>query len=123
MGKWLAAGTIALLALVVLLWLQLRAPADAAPIAPAASAPVASAPAPAAAGSGLAQAVTKATQLAAKPDKMETDTDEFFNEFHELVTPMAMRNAITCYTGGLHTLHRNQKVKLEMKEKIVAGEV
>ena len=36
---------------------------------------------------------------------------------------MLTRNAAKCYTGGLHRVHRNQKVKLAFTNKIVNGEV
>ncbi len=36
---------------------------------------------------------------------------------------MLTRNAAKCYTGGLHRVHRNQKVKLAFDNRIKDGEV
>jgi hypothetical protein len=125
MGKWLAAGSVALIALLVLLWFQIRAPADAAAAQPAAPAPVAAAPAaaPAAQAKGLDKAVATIAAAEAKPKKMETDSDEFFFAFQDVITQVASRNAMQCYHGGLHSLQKNAKVKFTVKDVIKDGEV
>src|SRR3569623_885945 len=50
-------------------------------------------------------------------------SDEFFYKFDDLQPSMLTRNAAKCYTGGLHRVHRNQKVKLAFTNRIVNGEV
>ncbi len=122
MGKWLAAGSVVVIALLVLLWMQLRAPAEAA-VVPAPDKPaVQPAAAPAAPPADIARAMKKVEAAQASGDKMTTDSDEFFNTYQDVVTQVATRNAMQCYTGGLHTLHRNAKVKFAVRDVIKNGE-
>jgi hypothetical protein len=131
MGKWLAAGGVVLIALVVLLWLQMQ-PSDPAPRAHAAAAPVAAAQAavPAvAAVAPKAPAATAPAEAAAAPapsvppGKLDPRSDEFFYKFDEVVPQRLARNAAKCYEGRHGSLHRNQKLSLRFKTKIVDGEV
>lgn len=124
MKKLLAAGAVVVLGLLVLIWYQLHAPADAAP-APAPKAEVAPAAAPAdrAQGSGLAQAAAKVAQETGKPKKVDPASDAFFYKFDDLQPAMLTRNAASCYSGGLDRVGRNAKLKLAFKDKIVNGEV
>jgi hypothetical protein len=124
MKKLLAAGGVAVIGLLVLIWYQLHAPADAAP-APAPKAEAAPAPtAPARAqGSGLAQAAAQVAEATGKPEKVDPASDAFFYKFDDLQPAMLTRNAATCYSGGLGRVARNAKLKLAFKDKIVNGEV
>ncbi len=124
MGKWLAAGSLALIAVLVLLWYQIHAPADA---APATAAPVAqgsaAAPAPTAAREGAQKALAQVAQAEAGSDKMTLDSDEFFNTFQDVVVQIATKNAMTCYTGGLRSLDHDPMVRFNVKETIHEGVV
>ncbi len=123
MKKLLIAGALAIVALLVLIWYQLHAPVEVAAAAPVAAAP-APAAAPAAAPSGLQKAVAKVAQVEAKPDKMESDSDEFFYTFQDVVTQVVTRNAVSkCYQGGIHSVDRHAKVKFTFKETIKNGKM
>ena len=130
MGKWLAAGGVVLIALVVLLWLQMQ-PSDPVPRAHAAVVPaevpqaavpsVAAAPPPKApAAAAPAEAVPAPSPA---PGKLDPRSDEFFYKFDEVVPQRLARNAAKCYEGRHGSLHRNQKLSLRFKTKIVDGEV
>ena len=124
MGKLLAAGSIALIALLVLIWYQLHSPAEAAPpvarpVATQGSAVAAPTPAHAAAQQALAQVA----QAQADASKMTLDSDEFFNTFQDVVVQVATRNAMSCYTGGLHALSHDPMVRFAVKETIHNGAV
>ena len=123
MGKWLAAGFVALIALVVLLWMQIHAPADAAPVVAAPAAPAAAPPPVAPETAKLGSALAKVAAVDDKPKKYDTDSDEFFYKFQDVITQVASRNAMQCYHGGLKTLQRQQKVKFSVKDVIKDGEV
>jgi len=123
MGKWLAAAAVVVVGLLVVLWLQLKQPAEAAVAAqPATPSPIA-----------IATGVAKQTELAEIGKKVAAATttdgkiskasDEFFYRFDDLQPSMLTRNAAKCYTGGLHRVHRNQKVKLAFDNRIKDGEV
>jgi hypothetical protein len=130
MAKWLAAGGIALIAILVLLWLQMR-PGDPPPVArkaaPAAPAEVAMAAAKPAAVKPAAAAVADPDEPAepapGKPAKLDPKSDEFFYKFDEVVPKALTRNAAVCYEGRHGQLHRNQKLSLRFKTRIVNGEV
>ena len=110
MGKWLAAGTVALVALLALLWLQIREPAAA--VTPAAKQEVAQEPQRMRTVNDLAIAAQKVREAEAKGGKIDPATDAFTYAFDERVSPMGLMNAAKCYTGGLSRVHRNQKTKL-----------
>src|SRR5262245_33661788 len=128
MGKWLAVGGIALLALALLLWLQMR-PEEAAPatrqVAPPSSPSptVAAAPAKAAAAAATEDEAEPPAEPAAAPAKLDPRSDAFFYKFDEVVPNRLTRNAAKCYEGRHGQLHRNQKLSLRFKTKIVNGEV
>ena len=124
MKKLLAAGAVVVIGLLVLIWYQLHAPADAAPApAPKAEAPAQAAVAPRAQGSGLAEAAAKVGAATGKPEKVDPASDAFFYKFDDLQPAMLTRNAASCYSGGLGRVGRNAKLKLSFKDKIVDGEV
>lgn len=122
MAKWLLAGSLAVIALLVMIWRELHATADAPKTSAALLAP---APAPAAptVSPPLAKAVQQVATAAAQPGKIDPASDEFFYRFDDLQPAMLTRNAASCYTGGLHRVHRNQKVKLAFKDRIKNGVV
>jgi hypothetical protein len=124
MKKLLAIAAVIVGALVVLLWLELKAPAEAAVV------PAKAAPTPVAVATDVAKQteqaeIAKRLAAAAKTDdgKISKASDEFFYRFDDLQPSMLTRNAAKCYTGGLHRVHRNQKVKLAFSNRIKNGEV
>lgn len=119
MGKWLAAGAVALIALLALLWMQIREPAAAVTAAPKQVAQAA--PAPMATPSDLAKAAEKARELQAQGGKIDPASDSFTYRFDERVSPSLLMNAAGCYTGGINRVHRNQNTKLTMKIQIKDG--
>jgi hypothetical protein len=129
MAKWLAAGGVAILAILLLLWLQMKsddpAPVNHAVAAPAAPAAVAIAAAKPAADKAVAAAAADEApaEPEAKPGKLDPRSDEFFNKFDDVVPNRLTRNAAKCYEGRHGQLHRNQKLSLRFKTKIVNGEV
>jgi len=123
MGKWLAAGSVALIVLLIVLWKQLD-PASATPAPPPtkpqpvqAAAPTTTLPAP----------ETKAEPVAVaepeKPTKIDPQSDAFFYKFDEVVPANLTRAAATCYEGHQSSLHRNQKMRLVFKTRIRNGDV
>jgi hypothetical protein len=118
MAKWLAAGTVALIALLALLWMQIREPAAAVSAAPKQD--VAQA-APMSTPSDLAKAAEKARELKAQGGKIDPASDSFTYRFDERVSPSLLMNAAGCYTGGINRVHRNQNTKLTMKIQIKDG--
>jgi len=125
MGKYLAiAASIGIVALLVLIWMQLHDTASAAPAAkPAAVAAEVVTPTAVAKKGELAAIGAKVAAAAQQDGKVSPASDEFFYKFDDLQPAMLTRNAAKCYTGGLHRVHRNQKVKLAFTNKIVNGEV
>lgn len=123
MKKLLAIGSVGLLALLGLIWYQLHAPADAAPVPvkQVATAPVA---APAAAQpTGLQQVAAKVAEATEKPQKVDPASDAFFYAFDDRAPREPQVGAATCYTGGMNRVHRNAKLKLWADIKIRDGEV
>ena len=133
MGKWLAAGGVALLVVLLLLWRQLETgsatAATPAPRAAAGEAPVRAMPAPAGSAAPSAPTAGSATAelvpgpLPNKREKMEVESDEFFYKFQEVVPAVLSRKAAECYEGVSKRVHRNQKLVLHFKVKIKDGEV
>jgi hypothetical protein len=120
MGKWLAIGSAALLALLALLWLQIREPAA----QPSVTAKQAAAPSITPEQQRLAEMKALGAQVAeakAKSGKLDPRSDAFFYKFDEALPPALTREAAKCYTGGLRRVHRNQKVKLGYKVTIKDG--
>jgi hypothetical protein len=130
MAKWLAAGGVAILA-ILLLWLQMKddpAPAThtaaAAPAAPTQVAIAAGKSEPARrAAAPVADEAPAAAQPEPEPGKLDPRSDEFFNKFDDVVPSRLTRNAAKCYEGRHGQLHRNQKLSLRFKTKIINGEV
>jgi hypothetical protein len=122
MGKWLAAAGLALIALLVLLWYQIQSPSAApTPVAhPVAVAPAAVVPAADPKVAHDAELVAQATSD--KPKKLDPQSDAFFYKFDEVVPQRLDALAAKCYTGGLNRVHRNSKLSLLFKTKIVNGE-
>lgn len=127
MGKWLAVGALALIALLVLLWKQLESSeatprptpvAQPAPVAPAMPAAVAlPAPAP----------VPAPAPPPAQPPKLDPQSDEFFHKHDEVVVPTLMRSAVKCWENlpgaAREKFNRNQSIVLKFKQKIANGTV
>src|SRR5215470_13376246 len=130
MAKWLAAGGVAILAIVLLLWLQMQPsdpePVTRAPVAPPTQVAMA-APAPAQPEKPAVAPAPSEPPAAApepvRPAKLDPRSDEFFNKFDDIVPSRLTRNAAKCYEGRHGQLHRNQKLSLRFKTKIVNGEV
>ncbi len=122
MAKWLAAGTVAVIALLALLWMQIREPAAA--VAPAPAPQVAqAAPGELRTASDLAIAAQKVREAEAHAGKIDPASDSFTYHFDEAVPPMLTMQAAKCYSGGLYWVHRNQKTKLGYKIQIKDGVV
>jgi hypothetical protein len=58
-----------------------------------------------------------------QPGKLDVRSDDFFYRFDEAVPKNLTRAAAKCYEGRHGTLHRNQKLSLTYKLKIVNGQV
>src|SRR6478609_4197277 len=104
MNRWLVAGTVVVIALLALLWIQIRTPA-AAPAAVVAK-KVDAAPVAQPAVAGLAAVAQKVAAAEDKPQKLDPASDAFFYKFDEQVPPMLTAEAAKCYTGGLRSVHR-----------------
>lgn len=123
-NKWLLAGGVAIVAILVLLWLQMR-PSDPPPAthkradaAPTQLAMAAERPAAAPVAEPVA-----APPPEVPPGKLDPRSDEFFYKFDEVVPKALTRNAAKCYEGRHGQLHRNQKLSLRFKTRIVNGQV
>ena len=125
MRKLLALGALGVIALIVLIWHEMHASVDAAPVEAPQQQPAA-APAPVAtqttqAARALAQ-VAQATR--ATPDgKVNPNSDDFFYSFVEKGPKVASRAAMSCYAGGLHRKAQNQWITFSFVETIKNGEV
>ena len=119
MGKWLAAATVALIALLAILWLQIREPAAAATVAPKQI--VAATVTSQARVAELRKIGAQVASAEPKAGKLDPRSDAFFYKFDEAIPPALTREAAKCYTGGLHRVHRNAKVKLGYKITIKDG--
>lgn len=132
MKKWLAAAAVALVVLLLLLWHELR-PVEIAPRVAVAKPPDLSSPTanehartlspPPDAAVAVADNAPPATGSDGKPVKLDPRSDEFFYRFDETIPKVLTRNAAKCYEGRHGSLHRNQKVSLKYKVKVVNGEV
>lgn len=123
MKKVLAAvAVVGVVALVILIWIQLHETVSAAP-APGHEVAAPLAPLAIAERAKLAAIAKQITAADPQDGKVSPASDEFFYRFDDLQPSMLTRNAAKCYTGGLHRVHRNQKVKLAFHNKIVNGEV
>ena len=120
MGKLLAIAGVALVALLVLLWYQIRSPAEAATAAPKPLTPAQQIAAVTPAPSTLAKSVAAAAEAS---DKIDPASDEFFNKFDDLQPHKLLHEAAKCYTGGLHRTGRDAKLKLEFTNHIENGDV
>lgn len=121
MNRWLAAGTVIVIALLALLWMQIREP-SAAPVVTASNKPEVAAPvAKPRAAAELAAVAQKIASAENKPQKLDPASDAFFYKFDEQVPPALTLEAAKCYTGGLRSVHRNAKVKLGYTIKIKDG--
>jgi hypothetical protein len=122
--KLLAGLSVVVIALLVLIWLQMREE----PAVPVAEKPtVQPVVTVAKADQSFQQAVEKIQKAqdaaAANEGKIDINSDAFFVKFDDLIPQMLTRNAAKCYTGGLNRVHRNQKVKLRFKDHIKNGVV
>jgi hypothetical protein len=125
MGKWLAIGVLALIAVLVVMWQQLDS-SSATPVVSVAAqvtvAPekIAAVPAPA---KPAPEAV--AEPASDKPQKLDPQSDEFFYKHDEVVVPNLMRSAVKCWENidNKANYHRNQSMTIRFKQKIVNGTV
>jgi hypothetical protein len=123
--KLLAALSVVVVALLVLIWLQLREPTSAPVVTEKPTVqPVVTL---AKADQSFQEAVEKVKKAqeaeAANEGKISVNSDAFFVKFDDLIPQMLSRNAAKCYTGGLSRVHRNQKLKLRFKDHIKNGVV
>jgi hypothetical protein len=125
MTRWLAIGGLVTAVLLWLLWRETRS-TSARPALPAAarsslaSATAAALTAPAVTAEPAAAPLAPAD---GKPAKLDPRSDEFFYQFDEAVPKALTRNAARCYEGRQGSLHRNQKLILRFRTRIVDGEV
>jgi len=128
MGKWLTAGGLVIIVLLVLLWREMR-PTEAKTTVSSHEPVVALAPPSASQGPVATPAVATAEATEpvaaedAKPAKLDPRSDEFFYRFDEVIPKVLTRNAAKCYEGRHGQLHRNQKLSLRYKVQVVNGEV
>jgi hypothetical protein len=122
MSKWLTVGTLAVLALLALIWFQIKSPAEAIAAKPAPGATAAPTMTPEqqrlAELSKIGDQMVTAQQ---KAGKLDPRSDAFFYKFDEAVPPALTAQAAKCYTGGINRVHRNAKVKLGYKITIKDG--
>ena len=122
--KLLAALTVVVVALLVLIWLQMREPTAPVAVEKPTVQPVVTV---AKADQSFQEAVSKVKKAqeaeASNAGKISVNSDAFFVKFDDLIPQMLTRNAAKCYTGGLGRVHRNQKVKLRFKDHIKDGVV
>jgi hypothetical protein len=111
MSRWLAAGTVVVIALLALLWLQIRTP-SAAPVVSARKAESVAQPSRVAATATAPAAPASTLAAQAGPQKLDPASDAFFYKFDEQAPQVITAEAAKCYTGGLRRVHRNAKVKL-----------
>jgi hypothetical protein len=120
MRKLLVVGTLAVIALLVLMLHEIRAGVDAAPVAPPPS------PAPAIAPPPPPQAPIKLAKPDAAPEsdgKVNANSDEFLEHFIDKQPRMASKAAMSCYKGGLHKRTMNQWIRFSFVGHIKNGEV
>jgi hypothetical protein len=122
--KLLAALSVVVVALLVLIWVQMREPAAAANLDKPTLQPVVTV---AKADQSFKDAVSKVqaaqAEAAVNGNKIDSSSDAFQVKFDDVLPQAATRNAAKCYTGGLHRVHRNQKVKLRFQNHIKDGVV
>lgn len=112
----LVAGTIVVLAALALIWWQMREPEETPTPTPQQVVVARIAPAQA----QLAAAAKKIAEAQAQSGKLDPASDAFFYR-EEAIVPRLTAQAADCYTGGLHRVHRNAKVKLGFAISIKDG--
>lgn len=126
MGKWLAAGGVALIVVLLLMWKQVST-TSAEPTPSVAPAQVEKAVAPVQASAVVAPAPANVLDeepvVDDKPKKLDPGGDEFFYAFTENVPKVLSKSAAECYAGKLGTKHRNQKLVLKFKVQVRSGTV
>jgi hypothetical protein len=121
MGKWLAAATAAVFALLAFLWLQIREPAVQAHVAPKQVVAAVAVTPEQSRISELRKIGEQVASVEKKAGKLDPKSDAFFYKFDEAIPPALTAEAAKCYTGGLRRVHRNAKVKLGYKITIKDG--
>jgi len=127
MAKWLVAAGAVLVVLLLLLRHELHPieiPTAAAQPAIATDSPTVAVTPKAAAKPQVVATEAKPPPVDdGKPAKLDPRSDEFFYKFDETIPKVLTRNAAKCYEGRHGSLHRNQKLSLRYKVKVVNGEV
>lgn len=125
MGKWLAAGGIALIAALLLMWKQVSsssAEPSPAPLAPT-KVEQAAAPPGAAPAARPENVLDEELPVDETPKKLEKASDEFFYAFTEKVPKVLSKDAAECYAGKLGSKNRNAKLVLNFNVKVRSGKV
>jgi hypothetical protein len=117
--KLLVTGALAVIALLVFVLYEIHAQVNAAPVATTpAAASVASRPAP------IARApVAKVATTADGDNKVNANSDEFFDRFVERQPKVASRAAMTCYRRDTHRRTMDQWIRFSFVGHIKNGEV
>jgi hypothetical protein len=118
MPKLLVAGALAVIVLLgfVLYEIHAQAPAVAVIASPVAGS-VASRPAP------ITHAVAKVVATPDGDNRVNANSDEFFDRFVERQPKVASRAAMTCYRGGVHRRTMDQWIRFSFVGHIKNGEV
>jgi hypothetical protein len=118
MRKLLVVGALAVVALLVLVLYEIHAQVNAAPVAALpTSATVASRAAP------IAHAPVAKAATAPDGDKVNANSDEFFDRFVERQPKVASRAAMTCYRRDTHRRTMDQWLRFSFVGHIKNGEV
>jgi hypothetical protein len=119
MRKLLVTGALAVVALLVFVLYEIHAQVNAAPVVtPPAAASVASRPAP------IAHApVAKVVTAPDVDNKVNANSDEFFDRFVERQPKVASRAAMTCYRRDTHRRTMDQWIRFSFVGHIKNGEV
>jgi len=122
--KWLAALSLVVAVLLVLIWMQLGQPASAAvPDPRPAAAPQTVVQADESFKEAVAKVQAAKVEEAANDGKIDSSSDEFQTKFDDVIPHATLASAAKCYTGGLNRVHRNQKTKLTYRNRIKDGVV
>jgi hypothetical protein len=127
MAKWFAAGAVALLILLLIMWRQVgetsaKPKAEGAARDPVAQAPVRSAPKPIDVTKDVE--LPPPTPVPMTPDGkkiMNVQSEEFYRHFVDIIPKRLWKDAAICYDGKTGSRHRNSKVKYEFDVVVKNG--